>query len=136
MFAKLSGLTLLAQYSNWQRLGDGLHRPGSRAELADLLPLAIIIAVLAAAGVIANKIYKSRDFSKPCDDPQKLFRQLCLVHGIRGSNKRLLLQLASANNLHSPAILFVTPAVFRSTALPDSLQDEKDRIQELGEQIF
>lgn len=132
----LPELTLLGQYSRWERLGDGLHRSGGKMELTDLLPLVAVIAVLIVIAIVAVVIYKRRDFSKPCDDPQKLFRQLCMVHGINSGHKRLLLQMAAALNLASPATLFVMPSAFRSSALPENLRSEHHRVEELAEKLF
>ncbi len=136
MITRLSGLILLGQYSRWERLGDGLHRSTGKMEIMDLLPLLAVIAVLVAIAIVAVVMYKRRDFSKPCDDAQKLFRQLCAVHGVNRGNKRLLLQMAAALNLASPATLFVMPSAFRSSALPNQLRPEHDRIKELAEKLF
>lgn len=136
MNAIFSNFALLAQYDNWQRLGDGLHRSGGRAEMADLIPVAIVLVSLAVIGLVAVKIHKRNDFSKPCNDANKLFRQLCTVHGLNSSNRRLLVQLANAWQLPNPATLFVTPAAFRSTELPDWLQSEAERIKQLANKLF
>ena len=136
MITKLPGLTLLGQYSRWERLGDGLHRSSGRMELTDLLPLVVVVAVLVVVAIVAVVVYRRRDFSKPCDDPQKLFRQLCMVHGIGGAHKRLLLQMATSLQLASPATLFVMPSAFRTSNLPEAMRSEQDRIKELAEKLF
>ena len=136
MITKLSGLTLLAQYSRWERLGDGLHSSTGKMEPVDLIPIAAVGGGLILVAIVTVTLHKRRDFSKPCDDAHKLFRQLCLVHGLSRSNKRLLLQMATSLNLPSPATLFVMPSAFRSSALPEKLRSEHDRIQELAEKLF
>ena len=136
MNAYFSGLTLLAQLSNWQRLGDGLHKSGSRTELADLIPIAIVLGVLAIVGYAAVKFYKRNDFSKPCNDANKLFRQLCFVHGLNGSSRRLLVQLADAWEMQNPATLFITPSAFRASELPDWLKGEAESIKQLAKKLF
>ena len=136
MLSTLNELILLGQFSNWERLGDGLHRSGPRMEMADLIPVAVVLALLAVAAVVAVKVYKRNDFSKPCNDADKLFRQLCFVHGLNGSNRKLLVQLAEAWQMSTPATLFVTPAAFRATDLPDWLQSEAERIKQLAQKLF
>ena len=72
---------LFAQFSRWERLGDGLHRSRGRVELMDLLPYLIGMALLAAAVAGVAAYIKHNDLSKPCDDPNKLFRELSRAHG-------------------------------------------------------
>ena len=136
MNADFSALTLLAQYSKWQRLGDGLHRSKPRAELSDLLPIVIIMGIIALAIAVGVQLYKRHDYSKPCDDPRKLFRQLCSAHKLNFSSRRLLLQLASALEMQHPATVFVTPSAFRVSELPPKLQAQQAALQALAKKLF
>ena len=136
MSESFTAISLLAQYSRWKRLGDGLHRSRPRMDLSDLLPFFIVLAVIGIAIAVGVQIYKRRDYSKPCDDPQKLFRQICAAHKLNFSSRRLLLQLATALEMPQPAALFVTPAAFRASELPSQLQGEAKRISELAHQLF
>ncbi len=136
MSESFTAISLLAQYSRWKRLGDGLHRSRPRMDLSDLLPFFIVLAVIGIAIAVGVQIYKRRDYSKPCDDPQKLFRQICAAHKLNFSSRRLLLQLATALQMPQPAALFVTPAAFHSSELPPQLQGEEKRISELAHQLF
>ncbi len=136
MSESFTAISLLAQYSRWKRLGDGLHRSRPRMDLSDLLPFFIALAVIGIAIAVGVQIYKRRDYSKPCDDPQKLFRQICAAHKLNFSSRRLLLQLAMALQMPHPAALFVTPAAFRKNELPPHLQGEGKRISELAHQLF
>jgi hypothetical protein len=131
-----SNWIVLAQYSRWKHLGDGLHRSGSRADLSDLLPFIIALAVIALIAVVAVKIYKRRDFSGHCDDPRKLFRQLCAAHELDFTDRRLLLRLATALKLPQPAALFLQPAAFAPADLPPQLRQEAAQIKQLGQQLF
>ena len=127
---------LLAQYDRWRRLGDGLHRSGQRAELADLVPFFIVLAIIGIGATIAVQIYKRRDFSKSCNDPQKLFRQLCVAHQLDYKTQRLLQRLATALEMPQPAALFVTPTAFATTNLPAQLRNEAKQINQLGRRLF
>jgi len=90
----LHATTLLAQISKWERLGDGLHRSRGKMGFADLLPYFIGLAVIGTAIAVIVYLIKQNDFSKPCDDPKKLFRQLCRQHLLDRGSSRLLSQLA------------------------------------------
>ncbi len=131
-----SGFLLLAQISKWQRLGDGFRRTGPRMELADLLPAAIVLGIVVLGIVVAVKLYQRSDFSKPCDDPGKMFRQLCAAHKLNFSSRRLLLQLAAAHEMPQPAAVFVTPAAFQTGGLPEKLRQQEARLKELAAQLF
>ena len=112
----------LAQMRNWRRLGDGLHRRGSRLDMEELLPYAIGLALI-GLGIWGAAAWKKRnDASIPCDDPSKLFRELCNLHGIKGSNRRLLKRLAGAWKMEQPADIFVTPKAFELAQLPEISQ--------------
>jgi len=136
MNSTFSAFTLLAQYDRWRRLGDGLRGSGSRSDLSDLLPFFIVLGLVCAGIAVAVQIYKRRDFSKPCDDPQKLLRQLCAVHHLNYSSQRLLVRMATALELPHPAVLFVTPSAFSASELPAQLSKEAEQIRQLGKQLF
>lgn len=136
MNALHSGLMLFAQYSKWQRLGDEFRRSGPRMELSDLVPAAIVLSFLIIGAVVAVKIYQRHDFSKPCDDPGKMFRQLCSAHRLKFGSRRLLMQLAAAREMAHPASVFVTPSAFVVPTLPQHLRKEEVRIKELAARLF
>jgi hypothetical protein len=136
MNALLLGALLLGQISKWQRLGDEFRRTGPRLELVDLLPAAIVLALVVVGIVVAVKFYKRSDFSKPCDDPGKMFRQLCAAHKLNLGSRRLLLQLAAAREMAHPAVVFVTPTAFHCGGLPPNLQREEARLAQLAAHLF
>ncbi len=136
MNASFTAFTLLAQKSRWQHMGDGLYRSGPRAELSDLWPLLIVLAVIGVATALGVLIYKRRDYSLPCDNPHKLFRQLCAAHKLSFTNQRLLLRLATALAMPQPATLFVTPSAFASNDLPPQFRKQAQRIEALGQRLF
>jgi hypothetical protein len=132
----ISNWIVLAQFSRWRRMGDGLHRRGSRVDLDDLFPFFIALAVIALIAVVATTIYKRRDFSRKCDDPLKLFRQLCAAHELDFKNRRLLLRLAAALELPQPATLFLLPTAFATVELHPQLCKDATQIKQLGQQLF
>ncbi len=136
MNASFTAISLLAQYSRWKRLGDGVRRSGSRTDLSELMPFFILLVVIGIAIAVGVQIYKRYDYSKPCDDPLKLFRQLCAAHKLNFSSRRLLLQMATVLEMPQPAALFVTPEAFRGSELPPQLQGEAARIKKLAHRLF
>ena len=131
-----TGLELLAQLSRWQRLGDGLRHSRSTVELADLVPY-LIAAIVIGMGAWAVRYWIRRnDTSLVCNDPCKLFRELCLAHNLSSTDQRLLRKLGDASNLQHPADVFLTPSVFEQSNLPPALQPQQRAVQSLQKRLF
>jgi len=128
--------SLLAQYSRWERLGDGLHRSRGRVDFIEVLPYLMGLVLLGAAVAAVVAYIKYHDFSKPCNDPNRLFRELCRAHGLDRASCRLLRQLALLTGLPQPAEVFLMPAVFEANQLPEQLRGEQERVRELRERLF
>lgn len=127
---------LLAQISRWERLGDGLHRPRGRIEFADFAPY-IILTILLGGVIAAVLTYrKHNDWTVPCDDPRKLFRELSRAHRLDRHSRRLLRQLAEVLQLEQPAEVFLQPAYFKAENLPAPLQSEAAWYEQLRERLF
>jgi len=127
---------LFAQISHWQRLGDGIHSRRWRMELDGFLLTGIVLVVIATAIAAAVFIKKRNDFSQPCDDPQRLFRELSLAHNLDRASQKLLRQLADAFQIAQPAEVFLQPALFEPSKLPEQLREEEERLLELKSRIF
>ncbi len=127
---------LFAQISRWQRMGDGLHRGRGRLDLMELLPLVIALAVVAIVITLVVKVRKRNDMTEPCDDPDKLFRELSLAHGLDRASQKLLRRLAEALQLAQPAEVFLQPAFFQAGRIPQELLGEEVELEELQEQLF
>jgi hypothetical protein len=120
-----SPICLLAQLSRWQRMGDGLRGPGTRIELSEVLLFCLGLAVIGILAWLVSRWYKRNDMSKRCDDPWKLFRELCQHHGLNRADRRLLQKLVVARHLQQPAELFVTPSAFDLVDLPMNLNEQR-----------
>ena len=127
---------LFAQISRWQRLGDGLHRGRGRMDPMDFLPLAAALVLFAIVMAIVVKVRKRNDMSQPCDDPDKLFRELSLAHKLDRGSQKLLRRLADALQLAQPAEVFLQPAHFQSAQIPTALRNEAAEIEALGKRLF
>ncbi|MEM8947419.1 MAG: hypothetical protein AAGD11_19750 [Planctomycetota bacterium] len=135
MSGALSYGILLAQISRWQRLGDGLHRGRGRMDLADFLPLAIVLVVAAVVIFVVVQVRKRNDMSQRCNDPNKLFRELSLIHNLDRSSQKLLRQLADSAQLQQPAEVFLRPGIFAAQLAVD-LRDQEEAYQSLQQRLF
>ncbi len=127
---------LFAQISNWQRMGDGLHRGRGRMDLMELLPVVIILAGVGIAIYIVAKVRKRNDMTLVCDDPGKLFRELSLAHNLDRGSQKLLWRLAEALELAQPADVFLQPTFFQAERIPQELQGEEAELESLLERLF
>jgi len=136
MNGSLLAYVLFAQISRWQRMGDGIHRNHERLDFAELLPVGIVLALFAAVIAVVVFLKKRNDFSQHCNDSQRLFRELSLAHNIDRASQKILRQLADASQASQPAEVFLRPALFESSNLPQELREDEEQIQSLKEQLF
>jgi len=126
---------LLAQVSR-EEFGRAFRGATSQLSWFDVVPY-VIAFTLMCAGMWAYSYYKRRnDMTERCDDPHKLFREMCQAHQLDRASRRLLLQLAAALNLAQPAQVFLTPAAFESVRVPATLRGRIDELKRLREQLF
>ncbi|MEM9352831.1 MAG: hypothetical protein AAGA92_07440 [Planctomycetota bacterium] len=127
---------LLGQVTNWQRLGDGLHKPGGRAGLGEML--GVLAGVVALAGLVfaIEHLRRRFDFTLTCNDSTKLFRELCNAHELDYPSRRLLRRVSAAAGFDEPAAVFLSPEWFDPERLPKRLAAEERRLQELRERLF
>ena len=117
----------LAQMSRWQRMGDGLRGPGTRIELSAVLFYGLGLILVGMIVWLVLRWRKWNDMNQRCDDPWKLFRELCQHHGLDRADRRLLHKLVATRQLQQPAELFVTPSAFDPANLPADLNGQKLR---------
>ena len=117
-------------------IGDNFPASGDRQNWSDLWPYGIAAVVAAIATAIVLKVRKHNDMTLPCDDPHRLFRELCLAHKLDRGSARLLAHLATALRLEQPAQIFLTPAAFEPARLPGSLKARAAELKLLRERLF
>src|SRR5687768_16121979 len=117
-------------------IGDNFPQSGKRLNWSDLWAWGIAAVVAAIVAAIVLQLRKRNDMEQRCDNPWKLFRELCRVHNLDGSSQRLLAQLAGARRFEQPAQVFLTPGAFEPADLPASLKDRADQLLRLRGQLF
>lgn len=127
---------LIARATEGAPLGSHYYRLTTQFHWIDLVPIIVGAALIALAWQIFNKVRNYRDFKQPCNDPAKLFRELCQVHALDRSAQGVLRRLAQVYRLAQPAEVFVTPQIFDPERLPASLREDAARIRELRKLLF
>jgi len=126
---------LLAQVSR-EEFGRAFRGATAQLKWTDLIPYAAAALVAIAVMAIYRFVKRRNDMTLWCDDPQKLFRELCLVHQLDRGNQRLLAQLAEAWQFSQPAQVFLTPAAFDRERLPKALRARWAELDELRGRLF
>ena len=119
---------------NWRRMGDGLRSPSTRVEFSSLLVYAVGAGLLGVLLWLGKRWRIRNDMNQRCNDPWKLFRALCQLHGLHGADRHLLKELVAVRELQQPAELFVTPAAFDPIDLPEIWNEQ--RLRKLKERLF
>jgi hypothetical protein len=126
---------LLAQVSR-EDFGRGFRGATSQLSWTDLIPY-VAAAILATIGISLYRWIKRRnDMTESCDDPSKLFRELCGVHKLDRPSRRMLWRLSEAWGLAQPAQIFLTPNAFDADRLPPALRKQAAELQRLRERLF
>lgn len=132
----LLNIGLLAERTNWQRLGDNFRRgPGS----VDQYKLIAIVAIVVAFGiglVLLWRFAKPHDRRKSYNSPTELFRELCHKHRLDRADRRILKRLAAAWGLAGPTYLFVEPDYFDVTGLSDEWEQNAPRVSRIRQRLF
>jgi hypothetical protein len=127
---------LFAQMNRWSRLGDGLRSSRNPLRLSDLLPYLLGLAVIGLIGTLIYRRNQRNDMSIRCNDPHKLFRELCLAHELDGRSQKLLRNLAEAVFPDQHCRIFLSPAAFDAPGLPATLRNETAEFAALKAKLF
>lgn len=126
---------LLAQVTR-EDFGRGFRGATSQLSWLDFVPYIAAALVIGVAWGATSYMKKRNDMSSRCNDPRKLFRELCLAHQLDRRSQRLLLELAQACRLAQPALVFLTPSAFDAARTPTSLRGRAPEIALLRERLF
>jgi hypothetical protein len=117
-------------------LAAGRPASGGRADtgqmLVWLLAAGLVIGLVSAAMVIANRVAHHRRYKSP----SALFHGLCRLHGLDAASRRLLKQVVRFHRLPHPARLFIEPKWLDPANLGASFQSQAGQLQELRGRLF
>lgn len=132
--APLDGI--FGQLSHWQRLGDGFRSSANPWQMSELAPYLAGCGLVALVGLLVHLWRQRNDMSLRCDNPRKLFRELCQAHRLDAQQRRMLLEVAEATCPHQPALIFLQPQAFAAERLPSSLVERTTELASLRERLF
>jgi hypothetical protein len=127
---------MLAHQPLFAEIGDNFPNSGPRLNWSDLWAWGVAAIVAAIVAAVVMHVRRRNDMEEYCDNPWKLFRELCRVHNLDRASQRLLTQVAQARKFPQPAQVFLTPAAFEPANLPPGLKDKADQLLRLRSQLF
>jgi hypothetical protein len=123
---------LLAMRPDTIRTWGRFDRP---LETHELIVAGIIVLLL--GGTLVWQLLpqrRPRDFN--CNNPSRLFTELCRAHRLDRSHRKLLKRLAAAHGLKSAAVLFMEPEYFDATNVPPDLKPSARELRQLRHVLF
>lgn len=106
-------IVILIAQSPISSLGSRFRSETSQWNVWHLLGLGIILVGLAALAWLLTRHFQKKD-RQGYHSERRLFRELCVAHGLTWQQRRILKQLAAACGLANPSQLFLEPKWFDS----------------------
>ncbi len=125
MNGSLTQLLLLADANRFRSLGN--HFRGRRAEVdgGDLLTGLILLGCVVLVGYLLSRLLARQERQRSYNKPAALFRQLCKAHQLDRYQRRLLRELAAAQQVEPAARLFLEPEHFQPSHLGSLVEAEE-----------
>lgn len=124
-------LPLLAQRSNWARMGDRFSGHHLRVQTEDIVGAAML---LLAAVLLFFGLQYAMTISKRLngeEEPRDVLRKLMAAHNLSRADRRLVREIATQAQLAKPAEVFVRPELFKSERAQSNAA-----IRRLGRRLF
>jgi hypothetical protein len=117
-------------------MSEGFRSVGFEDKAFETLVVGGIILAISLTLILVGRHFRRFERLKSYDSPPELFRELCRVHRLDWSSRRLLKRLAAEWEMTSPALLFIEPERFNAARLPADWQDRAARLAQLRQQLF
>lgn len=117
-------------------IGDNFPDSGPRLNWSDLWAYGIALVVGAAVTALVMYLRRRNDMSLHCNNSWKLFRELCMIHGLDHPSQRLLVALASVRQFEQPTQVFLAPEAFDAKDLPAEWQSRAGHLRRLKGILF
>jgi hypothetical protein len=117
-------------------IGDNFPDSGPRLNWSDLWAYGIALIVGAVITGIVMFVRRRNDMTIHCDNSWKLFRELCIIHGLDHPSQRLLASLAAVRRFEQPTQVFLSPEAFDASDLPPEWQLRSGHLRRLKVILF
>ncbi|MGD9634850.1 MAG: hypothetical protein AB7G28_24305 [Pirellulales bacterium] len=127
---------LLARTRDLRSMSEGFRSVGYSDKAWETMLVAGVIVGICVILFLISRYYRRFERLKSYDSRPELFRELCRLHKLDWSSRRLLKRLAAEWEMTSPALLFVEPERFNVARLPMEWHEETDRLEQLRTKLF
>lgn len=117
-------------------IGDNFPDSGPRLNWSDLWAYGVALIVGAVITGIVMFVRRRNDMTIHCDNSWKLFRELCIIHGLDHPSQRLLASLAAVRRFEQPTQVFLSPEAFDASDLPPEWQLRSGHLRRLKVILF
>jgi len=127
---------LIARTRELRDMSEGFRSVGFNDKAFETCLVAAGLVAVCLTLFLIGRYARRFENLKSYDNAPELFRELCRVHRIDWSNRRLLKRLAAEWEMTSPALLFVEPERFNPARLPAEWQQQALQLESLGRLLF
>jgi len=129
-------IPLLARTRDLRSMSEGFRSVGFDDKAFETLLVTGIIIAISLTLLLVGRHFRRFERLKSYDSPPELFRELCRVHRLDWSSRRLLKRLAAEWEMTSPALLFIEPERFNAARLPADWQSSAEQLNQIRQQLF
>lgn len=128
-------VSIWAQVNRYDAMGSKFraHDGGVLADYGVWIVLALVLLAVILA-VVMHRM-KQRE-GTPFRNPRRLWADLCRLHQLDMSQRRLLKKLAQTQKLDNRAVVFVQPGYFRRDKLDPTLAANAAQVDALRKKLF
>lgn len=127
---------LLARTHDLRSMSEGFRSVGIEDKAVETMLVTGGLVVLCLTLVFIERYFRRFERLKSYDSRPELFRELCRVHRLDWSSRRLLRRLAAEWEMTSPALLFVEPERFNAARLPPDWQPSANQLERIRQRLF
>ena len=128
--------SILARTRDLRSMSEGFRSVGFDDKAWETLIVGGIIVGISLALILIGRHFRRFERMKTYNSPPELFRELCRLHRLDWSRRRLLKRLAAEWEMTSPALLFIEPERFNAARLPAEWQEKAEQLEQLRHQLF
>jgi len=136
MWLPIDQVTLLARTRDLRSMSEGFRSVGFDDKAFETLMVTGAIVVICLTLLLIGRYSRRFERLKSYDSRPELFRELCRVHRLDWSSRRLLKRLAAEWEMTSPAFLFIEPERFNAARLPADWQPKAQLLEQIRQKLF
>ena len=134
--AILAPLLLFAARHDLRSLSEGFRSRSIEDNAFEAVVVAGILVAICVTLLLVGRFARRFENLKSYDSPPELFRELCRVHRLNWSSRRLLKRLAADWQMPIAASVFVEPERFNTARLPAEWEQRTEQVERIRSQLF